>query len=193
MDFNSLVEIRNRYIKSNKIIDIFGELGQNIFNEGEKIDQLIKYRKIIYNINHLIKINAQEVEQIPEKFKMKKNNKKLVFLRKKSEIIKNMDFNFNELEKIKLHENIKCEFEINIILLHEKKENINKNIFTDLNYGKIKIEVYYLDFDSEELNFNSFEKIKSVLIQKKIKKFTYFHIQLQRIYLFKQAFKKFNY
>ena len=51
MDFNSLVELRNEYLKSNKRIDVLGELGHNIFNEEEKIDQLIKYRKIIYNIN----------------------------------------------------------------------------------------------------------------------------------------------
>ena len=51
MDFNSLVELRNEYFKSNKRIDVLGELGHNIFNEEEKIDQLIKYRKIIYNIN----------------------------------------------------------------------------------------------------------------------------------------------
>ena len=296
MDFDSLINLRNQYIKSNEKIDVFGEVGQNIFNEEEKIEQLIKYRKIIYNINQLIKINAKEVDEILDKFKMKKNNKKLilfltngeyskifgkdfskekiikaqneydinsliiylnnninsqernyidnlilnydlskgknkfieqlinlkkqkltqlkindkfksisfklnnfenklraiekdyasflkkanknlmmnelisVFFKNKSAINENINFRFNELEKIKLNESIKFDCEINIILFHQMKVSTNQDIFSSLKNNKIKIEVYDLSFDPEDILFSSFEKIKNVLIQKKNKK-----------------------
>ena len=81
-----------------------------------------------------------------------------------------MNFKFDELEKIELNENIKFDCEINIILLHHIKESINQNIFSSLQNDKIKIDVYDLSYDLDDLYFDSFEKIKNVLLQKKNKK-----------------------
>ena len=72
---DDLMNIRNQ---NEEYIDIIGEIGVNIFNEEEKCKQLIKYAKLIHNINQLIKINAKELPYLLDLLKFNGNNKKLL-------------------------------------------------------------------------------------------------------------------
>ena len=83
MNFDNLIELREKYKKSQVRLDIFGEIGQNIFNEDEKIKQSKKYRTLCYNLKELIKDDKKEedfkiVDEILDILKMKQNNKKLI-------------------------------------------------------------------------------------------------------------------
>ena len=50
---DDLIKLKNKEEFINERIDIIGEVGINIFNEDEKNEQLLKYSKLIHNINHL--------------------------------------------------------------------------------------------------------------------------------------------
>ena len=78
MDFNKLKLLRAKYKKSQRRIDIFGEIGKNIFTEDEKIDQVIKYTNLYNNIKQLKKKDDKEIDTLLEELKIKKNNKKLI-------------------------------------------------------------------------------------------------------------------
>ena len=150
-----LINLKKQKLKQLKINDKFKSISLKLNNYENKLRAIEKdYALFLKKTNN--NLNMNELTSI--------------FFKKKSEIIKNLNIKYNELEKIKLHENIKFDFEINIIFLHKKKESINENMFTDLNNDKIKIEVYDLNFDLDEIFYNSFDKIKSVLMQKKNKK-----------------------
>ena len=56
--------MKDKYKDSSENIDIFGEIGVNFITEDEKIDQLIKYMKLFYNLNYLVDNNKEESEFI---------------------------------------------------------------------------------------------------------------------------------
>ena len=81
-DFLSLDELNK--LKKDKEndeerIDLIGEIGINIFNWKEKSYQLIKYAKIIHNINFLIKKKAKQLPYLLDLLHFT-NNKKLLLL-----------------------------------------------------------------------------------------------------------------
>ena len=72
---NDLMNIRNN---SDENIDIIGEIGINILNDEDKCYQLVKYAKLIHNINELIKKQATELPFLLDLLKLNGNNKKLL-------------------------------------------------------------------------------------------------------------------
>jgi len=74
-DLNAL---KNKEEYSNERIDIIGEVGVNIFNEDEKNEQLLKYSKLIYNINCLIRDEAEDLSYLLDLLNLNGNNKKLL-------------------------------------------------------------------------------------------------------------------
>ena len=80
MVFNKLLEMKNKYKDSLECIVIFGEIGVNVITEDEKIEQLIKYLKLIYNINYLVNNNKEEAYLILKAFNLLNNNNKVIFL-----------------------------------------------------------------------------------------------------------------
>ena len=168
MNFEKLLDLRNKYKKSNKRIDIFGEIGLNIFNENEKIEQLKKYRKVCYNIKNKLK-DEKKKEEILEKLKMKQNNKKLVLYITNGDYSSICQKNLNN-EEIVLAQN---KYEINSLIIYLKskpnsKENneidsiiLNKN----LNNGQNKFIEQLIDLKRK--------KIKQSLINEKFKSVSY--------------------
>ena len=78
MNFDKLIEMRKKYKKSDKRIDVLGEIGANVFSDEGKVEQLIKYRIIDYNIKYLIKNKKKEANNVLDIFKIKNNNNKIV-------------------------------------------------------------------------------------------------------------------
>ena len=169
MDFNKLIQLRNIYKKSQKKIDIFGEIGSNIFNEDHKINQLLKYRKICYNIKELLKKNKKEAEEILEHIKMTKNNKKLILFLTNGEYTKLLNKKFND-EKIFKAQN---RYNINslIIYLNNNYNSIERNNIDnlimnhDLNKGKNK-------FIDELINLKK-KKLEQSIINDKFKNISF--------------------
>ena len=60
INFDNLIKLREKYKKSRVRLDIFGEIGQNIYNEEEKIKQLKKYITLCYNLKELINDDKKE-------------------------------------------------------------------------------------------------------------------------------------
>ena len=142
MDLNTLENLRNKYKNSHKKIDIFGEIGYNIFNEDEKINQSIKIRTIYYNIKELLKKNEKEADEILENLKMKKKNRKIVLYLTNGEYSKMVGENFEKLKIIKAQN----EYNINSLIIYlninnncQEKNYIENLILTTLfNLGKKK-------------------------------------------------------
>ena len=78
MDFNELLEMRKKYKESLECIDIFGEIGVNVITEDEKINQLIKYMKLFYNINYLVNNNKREADFILNTFNLSNGDNKVI-------------------------------------------------------------------------------------------------------------------
>ena len=97
--FQKLVNLRNKYKKSKDKIDVFGEIGENIFNQIEKIEQFKKYSQINSYIEKFMNEDEKIADNILEKCKMKKNNKKIVLFLTNGEYanIYNKDFNNEEI------------------------------------------------------------------------------------------------
>ena len=92
-------------------LDIFGEIGQNIFNEDEKIKQSKKYRTLCYNLKELIMDDKKEedfkiVGEILDILKMKQNNKKLILFFTNGEYSDMFNKKLNETNFIKKQNNI---------------------------------------------------------------------------------------
>ena len=109
-NFLSLEELNNlKKQKENdeERIDILGEIGVNIFNEEEKSQQLLKYAKLIHNINQLIQLKesntkANELTYILDKLHLNGNNKKLLLFMTDglySSFINIKNNNFLEIQK----------------------------------------------------------------------------------------------
>ena len=80
--------------------------------------------------------------------------------------------NFEKIKNLNKDENIKLDFEINIILLHNKNDKINIALFEQLKENKynVKINVYDIDYKYFDNYFTSFERVKNELLKKKNKK-----------------------
>ena len=156
MNLNQLNNLRIKYKKSNKRIDIFGEIGVNIFTEDEKITQLIKYNILCNNLKKLIEKNhTNDAEKIFEQLKMKKDNQKLILFLTNGEYSKIYNKNFKN-EKIIQTQN---ENNINSLIIylnnnHNSKENnaIENLIFNyGLNDGKNKFIKQLIDLKQKKI------------------------------------------
>ena len=199
LNFNQLVKLRNHYKNSTDKIDIFGEIGSNIFTEDEKIGQLEKYTKINENIEKLMDIDVNEADKILKFLKMKKENKKLImfltngifsnifinelskkkffeaqeehstnsliiylnsnYISKENIIIDDLIFNYYEDKKqMKNEKHILQEKGKDIILEEEKKKKIFVEQLIDLKKRKIKQNKINEKFRKISLKLNNFEK-----------------------------------
>ena len=64
LNFDKLIKLRNKYKNNLSKIDIFGEIGANIFTEDEKIAQLKKYTTINNNLEKLMEIDENESNKV---------------------------------------------------------------------------------------------------------------------------------
>jgi len=130
MTFEKLVKMREKYKKIPKRIDIFGEIGTNIYNEDEKIQQLIKYRIIEYNIKYLLKNNKEDGQKILDIFKIKNNNDKFVLFLTNGEFSQFYQKNFLKTDFKEIQNSIN----INslLIYLNNNKNSNEKNYIDNL-------------------------------------------------------------
>ena len=156
MDLNQLNNLRTKYKKSHKRIDIFGEIGVNIFTEDEKITQQIKYNILCNNLKKLIeKKHTNDAEKIFEQLKMKKDNEKLILFLTNGEYSKIYNKNFKNEKIIR----IQNENNINSLIIylnnnHNSKENnvIENLIFNyGLNDGKNKFIKQLIDLKQKKI------------------------------------------
>lgn len=122
LTLNDLHTLKNIKKESNEKIDIIGEIGINIFNEEEKCHQLIKYKKLIHNINKMIKGSEQLIVYW---FIEKKN---LLF---RTKLLQNIFKQFKNKEKSQFNQILENEFETIIKQLF--KSNVYENLMIKLN------------------------------------------------------------
>ena len=107
LSLEELNKLKNQKENDEERIDILGEIGVNIFNEEEKSQQLLKYAKLIHNINQLIQLKesntkANELTYILDKLHLNGNNKKLLLFMTDglySSFINIKNNNFLEIQK----------------------------------------------------------------------------------------------
>ena len=155
MDFNKLKLLRAKYKKSQSRIDIFGEIGKNIFTEDEKIGQVIKYTNLYNNIKQLKKKDDKDIDTLLEELKIKKNNKKLILFLTNGEYSKIYNKNLPNEKLIK----IQNESNINSLIIYlkddyySKERNVIDNLILNynLNDGKNKFIKQLIDLKQKKI------------------------------------------
>jgi hypothetical protein len=147
MDFNELLEMRKKYKESLECIDIFGEIGVNVITEDEKINQLIKYMKLFYNINYLVNNNKREADFILNTFNLSNSDNKVILFVSNGDYEKFYERNLNGKTKFIMAQNI---FQVNSLLVYIK----------DNNYSRENEIIDYLIFNnnSNVISSNSIQK-----------------------------------
>ena len=179
MDFNKLKILRAKYKKSQSRIDIFGEIGKNIFTEDEKIGQVIKYTNLYNNIKQLKKKDDKEIDTLFEELKIKKDNKKLILF------LTNGDYSKIYNKNLPLEKLIKIQNESNInsliIYLKDVYDSKERNVIDNLtlnynlNNGKNKFIKQLIDLKQKKIKQylinDNFQNIsfKLNIIENKIK------------------------
>ena len=167
MNLSELINIKKNPIYKNHRIDIIGEIGGNIYNEQNKIDQLTKYDNLFKNLDYLKKNKKDTFDSLMNSLKMTdiSNHKVLLF-------ITNGDFeNFIENETAKLsdppeHEKYKFKKTQKKINMNSLSLYINSNKISKFDF---LIEKLILDYDSKisSCEDNDFGKIlKQIKIEK---------------------------
>lgn len=168
--FQKLVELRQKYKNSKDRIDIFGEIGANIFNEVEKIEQYKKYSLINSYIEKYMNKNDKIVDYILEKCKMKKNNKKIVVFLTNGEYSDIYNKNFKNKQVIKIQEEYKMNYLIiylNNIFNSKEKNMIDYLILNHgLNNRKMEFIEQLIDLKKKKLNQSMInDKFKKVSLE----------------------------
>ena len=141
-----------KYIKkdSDEKIDIIGEIGINVFNEDEKCKQLIKYTKIIHNINKMIFDNSEDLPYLLDILHFAGENKKLILFISDStysNFKNNKNNNFLKIQKI---------LNVNSLLLYRNKNLLFRTKLLKTLFKQFKKE------EKQKFNTsldNEFEKI----------------------------------
>ena len=155
MDFNELLEMKEKYKESLECIDIFGEIGVNVITEDEKIDQLIKYMKLFYNINYLVNNNKSEADFILNTFNLSNCDNRAILFISNGDYENFYERNLNEKTKFIKAQNI---FQVNSLLVYIK----------DNNYSRENEIIDYLIFNNNS-NDNSSNSIQKIIYQNKKK------------------------
>ena len=191
-NINSLIiYLKNNYNSKesncidNLIVNYDFSKGKNKFIEDlinlkkKKLEQSIinyKFKEISLKLNQ-IENKLRTIEKDYAAFiksdiknKLLTNKFTSVFFDRESQINKYMNINFVEhFGKFGL-EKVSFDYEINIISLHPKNENIETRYFKELEKDKSHtIKFYDLDYTYNS-KFSSFEKVKNDLIKKRKKK-----------------------
>ena len=162
-DLNNLeIEKEN----SDEKIDIFGEIGGNIFNEKEKIEQIIKYSKLIYNINFLIKENKiEDLLYISNLLHINFNNKKLMLF------ITNGSY--SDFKNIKNNKFLQIQniLSLDSLLLFRNKKSLFRTIFLDKFFKKLKKDWKLLCDGTSDKKFDILikESMESTFYEKAVK------------------------
>ena len=123
MDFYKLLKMKENYKDSLESIDIFGEIGVNVQTEDEKIEQLIKYMKLFYNINYLVNNNKEESDFILKAFNLSNNNNKVILFISNGDYEQFYERNLNMKTKFIKAQNI---FKVNSLLVYFRDKNNSK-------------------------------------------------------------------
>ena len=92
--------------KNDEMIDIIAEIGVNISNEKRKNSQLLKYPKLIHNINRLKKQNAKELPYLLDLLHLNGSNKKLLLFMTNGPYSNFINFKNNECLTIRRNLNV---------------------------------------------------------------------------------------
>ena len=163
-DLNSLKE--DKKICEERI-DIIGESGVNIFNEEEKCSQLLKYSKLIHNINYLIKENKkEELLNLLDLLYLNSNNKKLILFITNgthSNFINSKNHKFLQLQE---------KLSVDSLLIYRNKKLLYRTIFLDKLIKKFKKEEKKILDDFYEIKFEKIikESLESPYYEKVVKK-----------------------
>ena len=158
MDFDKLLKMKENYKDSLESIDIFGEIGVNVQTEDEKIEQLIKYMKLFYNINYLVNNNKEESDFILKAFNLSNNNNKVILFISNGDYEQFYERNLNMKTKFIKAQNI---FKVNSLLVY----------FRDKNYSKENDIINYLIFNNNLNNINNTSNIAQNCFYQNKKKF----------------------
>ena len=152
---------------SQERIDIIGESGVNIFNEEEKCSQLLKYSKLIHNINYLIKENkTEDLINLLDLLYLNSNNKKLILF-----ITNGTHSNFVNSKNNKFLQ-LQEKLSIDSLLIYRNKKLLYRTIFLDKLIKKFKKEGKKIFDDNNEKQFKKIikESLESPYYEKVVKK-----------------------
>ena len=157
--FDDLYRLDSLKRNSDERIDIIGKIGINIFNEEEKCYQLLKYTKLIHNINKMIINNSEQLQYLLELLHLTGENKKiLLFITDCSYLNFKNNIN-NNFQKIQNQLNVDC------LLLYR-----NKNLLFRTKMLRTLLKQFK---KAEKANFNKnldneFDKIIKNIFQSNI-------------------------
>lgn len=160
ISFDDLLKIKESNLNNGETFDLIGEVGVNIYNEDEKCLQLIKYAKLLHNLNQLIKRNAPELPNLLQMLNMHKHNKKiLVFI---------TDGSFSKFTDIKTNTFLTLQNKLNFdcLLFYRNQNKLYRTVFLIKlfkKYKKEQIKLFELFLDDQ------FKKV----IQSHLKAFEY--------------------
>ena len=163
-DLNSLKE-DNKFCEER--IDIIGESGVNIINEEEKCSQLLKYSKLIHNINYLIKENnTEDLINLLDLLYLNSNNKKLILFITNgthSNFVNSQNNKFLQLQK---------KLSVDSLLIYRNKKLLYRTIFIDKLIKKFIKEGKKIFDDNNEKQFKKIikESLESPYYEKVVKK-----------------------
>ena len=160
VDLTQLNELAKEINNKNMRLDIIGEIGVNVFNENNKIPQLLKYETLFKNMKSL-EDKLIECEAVLRQLKMKrKNNKKILLFITDGSFINFMTQKENINDKIDF-ESTQKKISLDSLLVY-----IKPNINSKENYI---INNYVFDYYSQKAlsNNNSKDFIKTIIEAKK--------------------------
>ena len=171
---NDLMNIRNN---SDENIDIIGEIGINILNDEDKCYQLVKYAKLIHNINELIKKQATELPFLLDLLKLNGNNKKLLLFI--------TDGTYSNYKNIKKNNFLTCQTKLQVdsLLVFRNKNFLFRTKLLEKIFKKYKKEEAKLFNDeiNEQFEIIMKESFLSENYEKVVKKLTNFEKKIKHM------------
>ena len=169
---NKFFNLEDLYsLKGEKIseerIDIIGESGVNIFNEKEKCFQLLKYSKLIHNINYLIRENkTEDLFNLLDLLYLNSENKKMILF-----ITNGTYSNFINIKNNKFLQ-LQNKLSVDSLLIYRNKNLLYRTIFLEKLIKKFKKDGKKIFDDYNEKKFEKIikESLESPYYEKVVKK-----------------------
>ena len=146
-----LNELKEKKKSSDERVDIIGEVGINIFKEIEKCEQLLKYSKLIHNINYLIKNEEEDLSYLLDLLHLNGNNKKLLLFI--------TDGSFSKFKNIKNNKFLKMQKTLCVdsLLIFRNKNSLFRTAYLEKLFKKIKKQNHNI------FNENSFKEFETLM------------------------------
>ena len=147
-DLEDLNKLKEEFTEER--IDIIGEIGVNIFNEEEKCEQLLKYSKLIHNINCLKRQNDEDLPFLLDLLNLKNDNKKLLLFITDGSFLyfkNSKNCKFLKMQKV---------LSFDTLLVYKNKNSLFRTAFLEKLFKKYKKEQKILFNDDLS---KSYEKI----------------------------------